>query len=465
MIIAGYAGIGKTTFCEKHQGEALDLICMPFKYSNFYEVSGSCGEDEGIKAHGDLKLREKWELYYYWAIKYLFQYCPEKYIIIPTVRSVMSLLDADDIPYTVVYPGVELKDEYEERYRRRGDSQNFLDVFIDGWEYMLQDLDKYGDKQIVLKRGQYLSDVISCDTETDETVAKELVSFEHGLLWENPRYRLLRQKKQQLLEEEERYCYSAELAFAGYHHVEHALRDFQEVLKGNNKMNEKFLCELTSPEAINHLINRVFDEMNLNYFEYSNAGDHLKFTNSISVNSVDLQKKVYRCMDSNNFLNFFYNDAFRSMSHGEAKNTSYETIRNVYLKESMSRILGVLRKGNEYWDEVVSDSISDEELKDMICGAFKCRITEVASFYEGKREADQIHGILYYQPGMDSDVIDDFVFVDSKTDLKLLLEQDLYSGSREPVFCLLSTEHEDEKIKYKEVVFRGDELRKMNCFI
>ena len=148
MIIAGYAGIGKTTFCEKHSGEALDLICMPFKYTNFYEVSGSCGEDEGIKAHDGLKLREKWELYYYWAIKYLFQYCPEKYIIIPTVRSVMSLLDADDIPYTVVYPDVELKDEYEERYRRRGDSQNFLDVFIEGWEYMLQDLDKYGEKQI-----------------------------------------------------------------------------------------------------------------------------------------------------------------------------------------------------------------------------------------------------------------------------------------------------------------------------
>ena len=281
MIIAGYAGIGKTTFCEKHSGEALDLICMPFKYTNFYEVSGSCGEDEGIKAHDGLKLREKWELYYYWAIKYLFQYCPEKYIIIPTVRSVMSLLDADDIPYTVVYPDVVLKDEYEERYRRRGDSQNFLDVFIEGWEYMLQDLDKYGEKQIVLKRGQYLADVISCDTETDETAAKELVSFEHGLLWENPRYRLLREKKQQLLEE----------------------------------------------------------------------------------------------------------------------------------------------------------------------------------------EADQIHGILYYQPGMDSDVIDDFVCVDSKTDLKLLLEQDFYSGSREPVLCLLSTEHVDEKIKYKEVVFRGDELRKMNCFI
>ena len=161
------------------------------------------------------------------------------------------------------------------------ESQNFLDVFIEGWEYMLQDLDKYGEKQIVLKRGQYLSDVISCDTEMDETVAKELVSFEHGLLWENPRYRLLRQKKQQLLEEED----------------------------------------------------------------------------------------------------------------------------------------------------------------------------------------DQIHGIFYYQPGMDSDVIDDFVCVDSKTDLKLLLEQDFYSSSREPVLCLLSTEYDDEKIKYKEVVFRGDELRKMNCFI
>lgn len=281
MIVAGYAGIGKTTFCKEHTGEALDLVCMPFKYLNFYEVSGKCREDEGIKAHGDLELRVKWELYYYWAIKYLFQHCPEKYIIIPTVRSVMPLLDADDIPYTVVYPDVELKDEYEERYRRRGDSQNFLNVFIDGWEYMLEDLDKYGDKQIVLKRGQYLSDVISCNTETDETAVRDFAGFERCLLCENPRSRLLRQKKQQLLEE----------------------------------------------------------------------------------------------------------------------------------------------------------------------------------------DGDQIHGIFYYQPKTENDVIDDFVCVDSRADLKLLLEQDRSSGSREPVFCMLSTEQEDGKIKYKEVVFRGDELRKMKYCI
>ena len=45
MIIAAYAGVGKTTFCEQNSQNAIDVICMPFKYSNFYEDSKNIGED------------------------------------------------------------------------------------------------------------------------------------------------------------------------------------------------------------------------------------------------------------------------------------------------------------------------------------------------------------------------------------------------------------------------------------
>lgn len=38
MIYAAYAGTGKSTFCQEHP-EAIDLICMPFKYTNLSEVS------------------------------------------------------------------------------------------------------------------------------------------------------------------------------------------------------------------------------------------------------------------------------------------------------------------------------------------------------------------------------------------------------------------------------------------
>lgn len=38
MIYAAYAGTGKSYFCQEHP-EAIDLICMPFKYTNFSDVS------------------------------------------------------------------------------------------------------------------------------------------------------------------------------------------------------------------------------------------------------------------------------------------------------------------------------------------------------------------------------------------------------------------------------------------
>lgn len=44
MVYAAYAGTGKSYFCQEHP-EAIDLICMPFKYTNLSEVYGSIESD------------------------------------------------------------------------------------------------------------------------------------------------------------------------------------------------------------------------------------------------------------------------------------------------------------------------------------------------------------------------------------------------------------------------------------
>ena len=163
MIIAGYAGVGKSEFCKAHVDYAIDFICMPFKYENFYEVSNGLSEGEDIKANSKLILREHWEMYYYWALKYLNNHCPEKYIVIPTIKSIMRLLKTDGIPYSVVYPSRDCKEEYRERYIKRGNTQAFLDIFIERWDDMLDGLNELGGRVIELREGQYLSDVIKLD--------------------------------------------------------------------------------------------------------------------------------------------------------------------------------------------------------------------------------------------------------------------------------------------------------------
>ena len=108
-------------------------------------------------------------LYYYWAIKYLLYYCPEIPIVIPTIDLILNFLEEDQIPYTLIYPEKNLKDEYEKRYRNRGNTEGFLDIFIGQWEFRIEELEQRNSsfaKHIVLQEEQYLSDVIKCVIST-----------------------------------------------------------------------------------------------------------------------------------------------------------------------------------------------------------------------------------------------------------------------------------------------------------
>lgn len=186
MIYAAYAGTGKSFFCLLHP-EAIDLICMPFKYTNLSEVYESIGPErkgEQIKASQALILRSDWVLYYYWAIKYLLYYCSEIPIVIPTIDLILNFLEADQIPYTLIYPEKNLKDEYEKRYRNRGNTEEFLDIFIGQWKFRIEKLEKKNSplvKHIVLREGQYLSDAINCVNGCDVYKAKQIEKFRQKL--------------------------------------------------------------------------------------------------------------------------------------------------------------------------------------------------------------------------------------------------------------------------------------------
>ena len=185
MVIAAYAGTGKTTFCYENPA-AIDLIAMPFKYINLSDISEKEEADgEKIKANWALILRRDWCLYYYWAVKYLLQYCPDRHIVIPTIGGILDFLDADKIPYTIVYPDKSLKAEYEQRYTDRGNTEEFTDVFIGQWDAWISGLEQRKSpyaKHIVLQQGQYLSDVLSCGTGYDSYLDRQIAYFVQAIL-------------------------------------------------------------------------------------------------------------------------------------------------------------------------------------------------------------------------------------------------------------------------------------------
>jgi hypothetical protein len=157
MIISAYAGTGKTTFAKNHPGEALDFVCMPYKYY-IDENRDSDYKSEAVKADHNFMIQRAWPSNYEQAIRKIIDHY--QYILIPTDILVLGLLRAHDIPYYICYPERDAKEEYREKYLKRGNTESFLEVFIERWDNWINafERDTYGTR-IILKSGQYLSDV------------------------------------------------------------------------------------------------------------------------------------------------------------------------------------------------------------------------------------------------------------------------------------------------------------------
>lgn len=86
----------------------------------------------------------------------------DKITLIPPVVPVLQMLDIEDIPYFLVYPQREAKEVYHRRYIDRGNSEIFLDISIQGWDWFLMGLETHtGGQHIVLKPHEFLNDVLA----------------------------------------------------------------------------------------------------------------------------------------------------------------------------------------------------------------------------------------------------------------------------------------------------------------
>lgn len=154
MIIAAHAGTGKTTLARMFPEKMVDFVCMPYKYylpeNNDY--------DETNKANSDLVMREDWPFNYIDAIKDALK--SGNTLLIPPAWNVLIHLEMEKLPYILCYPRRDAKEIYRQRYIKRGNSEEFLSIFIGGWDNFIDALesDTYG-RHIILEPHQFLSDV------------------------------------------------------------------------------------------------------------------------------------------------------------------------------------------------------------------------------------------------------------------------------------------------------------------
>jgi hypothetical protein len=155
MIIAAHAGTGKTTLAKIYPAKFVDFICMPYKYH--LPKSLSENENESCKANSDNDRNWEYPYNYFEAIK---EAMADRTLIIPPDLNVLYLLREEKIPYFLCYPVREAKEVYRKRYIERGNTEDFLSIFIDRWDSFIDgfEADDYG-RHIVMQPHQFLSDV------------------------------------------------------------------------------------------------------------------------------------------------------------------------------------------------------------------------------------------------------------------------------------------------------------------
>ena len=82
-------------------------------------------------------------------------------IFISSHKVVRDALVENGLEFILIYPDETLKKEYIDRYKNRGNSEQFVELLDKNWENWIAECkEQKGCKHIVLSSGQYLSNVV-----------------------------------------------------------------------------------------------------------------------------------------------------------------------------------------------------------------------------------------------------------------------------------------------------------------
>lgn len=153
IIIAGFAGIGKTTLAKKYKN-VIDLESSLYKYDN----SGL--ENIPVEARKGTVRKENKD----WPLNYIneIQKQVEKYdiVLVWIHPPVLDIYDKYNIKYTLCYPEKDAIEYYRQRYIQRGNNQEYISKVVDTYEVRKKEFDERDVPKIILKGNETLEDYL-----------------------------------------------------------------------------------------------------------------------------------------------------------------------------------------------------------------------------------------------------------------------------------------------------------------
>lgn len=83
-----------------------------------------------------------------------------EYVLVSSHKDVRVALGKEGIPYIIVAPKKELKNEYLKRYLQRGNEIEFIELLNEKWDEFLSDIAAADVPVIWLDKGEYMTDVL-----------------------------------------------------------------------------------------------------------------------------------------------------------------------------------------------------------------------------------------------------------------------------------------------------------------
>lgn len=139
-IISAFPGTGKTYYC--HNGNWSQYA--PEKWSTDSD-SSKFSKDEFPQNY----------------IKHIKSKVGEyRYIFVSSHKEVRDALVKEGLPFDLVYPSLDLKHEYLQRYKARGNNESFINLLEANWGKWLKELpSQKGCNHVVLKSNQFISNI------------------------------------------------------------------------------------------------------------------------------------------------------------------------------------------------------------------------------------------------------------------------------------------------------------------
>lgn len=151
-IISAFPGIGKTTLVQTNKNY-IDLESSDYKWLDI-DKELSIEERKGTAKTINPDFPENY-------IRKIIELTDMGLnVLISSHKEVREALQAQSIEYTIVLPSLDMKEEMISRYVNRGNQENFVNLLRTNYEKFVEDLSMDSNEKIVLKSGQYLSDLV-----------------------------------------------------------------------------------------------------------------------------------------------------------------------------------------------------------------------------------------------------------------------------------------------------------------